>query len=59
MGPAGGSTLWGRKSRGGGSLLVVVVVLKIGSVWRNYVHRTQVATVGNTMTAGVLVICHP
>ena len=34
------------------------MVLKNGSVWQDYIHCTQVATVGNTTTARVLDGCN-
>jgi hypothetical protein len=48
-GPVAGSTLWSRKTRGGGCLLAVVVILgwvrvRNGMAW-DYAHHTQVATI--------------
>jgi len=67
MGPVAGSTLWSRRSRGGGCLLAMVLgggggVDKgrnwEGAVW-DYVHRrTQVGIVGNTTMARVLDECN-
>jgi hypothetical protein len=62
------STLWSRKTRGGGCLLAVVVVgggdtgVGKGKNWdgavQDYAHRRrQVAAAGNTMTARVLDEC--
>jgi len=69
MGPVADSTLWSRKRREGGCLLAVLVgggggtEVSKGENWegavRDYVHRTQVATIGNTLMAQALDECNP